>query len=324
MQFWDPDTPFECTGTNVDTSDRLLSRAIPVATAYSVNNFDPPRIQSPLDSQPQPRKRGQQKQQGKDKLVEEEETPVADLRDANIGQTIPAEKEKVLDLLKQYIDIFGVNSKVVDACEGPPTILELKDPKPSPYVAHPRSYIPEQRQMIQEEVSKLSKAGAIRPSHSAYASVCHTVRKKDGTVRVVQDFRGLNALLKGQSGELGNLPTIFDEMGGSNCFTCLDIASGFLQLMIRESDRHLTAFREAEGKLWEFVRCGFRLKTVPSAFANYVGGQLTPVKMKGVRNWLNDIIIPTASLEDQFSLVREVFDLIRAGRLSVNLQKSEF
>ena len=178
--------------------------------------------------------------------------------------------------------------------------------------------------MIQEEMSKLSKAGAIQPSDSAYASVCHTVRKKDGTVRVVQGFRRLNALPKGQSGELENLPTIFNEMGDSNCFTCLDVASGFLQLTIRESDRHLTAFRDAEGKLWEFVPCGFRLKTVPSAFANSVCGQLTRVKMKGVRNWLDGIIIPTASLEDQLSLVREVFGLIRAGRLFVNLQKSEF
>ena len=62
---------------------------------------------------------------------------------------------------------------------------------------------------------------------------------------------------------------------------------------------------------------------MPSAFANYVGGQLMPVKMKGVRNWLDDII-PTATLEDQFALLREVFDLICAGRLSINLQKSEF
>ena len=192
--------------------------------------------------------------------MEEEETPVADFRDANIGQTSPAEKEKVLDLLEQHVDIFVANPKVVDACEGPPMILELKDPDCSPHVAHPRSYTPEQRQMIQEEVSKLSKAGAIRPSLSANASASHTVREKDGTVRVVQDFRGLNALLKGQSGGLGNLPTIFDEMGGSNCFTCLDLASGFLQLTIRESDRHLTAFRVAEGKLWEYVRCGFGLK----------------------------------------------------------------
>ena len=68
--------------------------------------------------------------------------------------------------------------------------------------------------------------------------------------------------------------------------------------MIRESDRHLAAFRDAEGKLWENIRCEFRSKRVPSAFANYVGRQLMPVKMKGVRNWLDDVIIPTATLEE--------------------------
>ena len=49
-----------------------------------------------------------------------------------------------------------------------------------------------------------------------------------------------------------------------------------------------------------------------------------PVKMKGVRIWLDDITIPTATMENQFVLLHKVFDLIRAGRLSVNLQKSEF
>ena len=80
--------------------------------------------------------------------------------------------------------------------------------------------------------------------------------------------------------------------------------------MIRESDRHLAAFRGAEGKLWENIGCEFRPKRVPSAFANYVGRQLMPVKMKGVRNWLDDIIIPTATLEEQFALLLEVLDPI--------------
>ena len=63
---------------------------------------------------------------------------------------------------------------------------------------------------------------------------------------------------------------------------------------------------------------------MPSALVNYAGGQLMPVKVKGIRNWLDDIIIiPTVTLDDLFALLREGFDLIRAGRLSVNLQKSE-
>ena len=102
----------------------------------------------------------------------------------------------------------------------------------------------------------MSKAETIQPPHSAYASACHTVRTKDGTVRVVQHFRGLNALLKEQSGGSGNLPTIIDEVGGSKCFTCLGLASGLLQITIHKSDGHLTAFRDENGKLWECVRCG--------------------------------------------------------------------
>ena len=113
--------------------------------------------------------------------------------------------------------------------------------------------------MIQAEIEKLHKAGAIVPSTSQYASCCYTVRKKDGTVRVVQDFRGLNALLKAQSGGLGDLRTIYNEMDQSAYFSCLDLASGFLQLTIHEADRHLTAFRDAKGKLWEYVRRGFSL-----------------------------------------------------------------
>ena len=44
------------------------------------------------------------------------------------------------------------------------------------------------------------------------------MRKKDGTVRVVQDLRGLNALLKAQRGGLGDLLAIYDEKDQSAYF----------------------------------------------------------------------------------------------------------
>ena len=48
------------------------------------------------------------------------------------------------------------------------------------------------------------------------------------------------------------------------------------------------------------------------------------VKKKGVRNWLDDIIIPTHTFEEQLELFRETFDCLRQSRLSVNLPKSDF
>lgn len=68
------------------------------------------------------------------------------------------------------------------------------------------------------------------------------VHKKDGTVRVVQHFHGINAFLKSQSGGLSDLIHILDDMEGATCFSCIDLASGFLQLKIHKEDRHLTAF----------------------------------------------------------------------------------
>ena len=44
---------------------------------------------------------------------------------------------------------------------------------------------------------------------------------------VVQVFRGLNVLIKAQSGGLGDLLTIYDEMDQSEHFCCFDLASGF-------------------------------------------------------------------------------------------------
>ena len=304
VQFWEPKQPLRCKVTNVGVSTCSINKGTKVAIVFSMNNFDLPRLQSLLESQ------GSSKDSPPE-TVEKDQTSVAEqpvqsvnLAEANIGQLIPKQKKALMKLLEEYKDIFAINPKNVDACEGPPMILELKDPNSTPYVAPARRYTPEQRKMIQSEIQKLEAAGAIEPSTSEYASACHTVRKKDGTVRVVQDFRGLNALLKSQSGGLGDITTIMDEMGHATCFTCLDLASGFLQLKIRKEDRHLTAFRDAEGKLWQYVRCGFGLKTVPAAFASYVGGQLMPVKLKGARNWLDDIIVPTETVEGQFRLLR--------------------
>ena len=253
---------------------------------YTVNNFDTPRIQSLLKPVPQTCTRNESYIQNVPERQAEslESAQQNNLDEANIGELSATEKEAPKEVLREYADVFAVNPKAVAACRGLTMKLELKDPKSAPYVAPIHHYTPEQRAMIQAEIEKLHKAGAIVPSTSQNASCCHTARKKDETVRVVQDCRGLNALLKAQSGGLGSLLTIYDEMDQLAYFSCLDLASGFLQLTTHETDRHLTALRDGEIKLWEYLSCGFGLETVPSAFANYVGGSIMGVKKKGMRN----------------------------------------
>lgn len=137
-------------------------------------------------------------------------------------------------------------------------------------------------------------------------------------------FRSLTALLKSPSGRHDDITRNLDDMVGSTCFFTIDLISGFLRLEIHKDDRHLTAFRSADGKLWEYVRCGFRLKSVPSAFANYLGGWLTSVNPKGVKNCLTDIAMPSKSIATHWPLLSKTHTCLRERKLTVNLQKSRF
>ena len=134
--------------------------------------------------------------------------------------------------------------------------------------------------MIQREETKQFQAGAIRRSTLAWAANCVVLPKKDGTARVCQDYQGLTTVLKSDSGGLGDIQSVFDDMKGAGCFTSIDMASGFTQLEIVEEDKHKTAFRDAHGALQEFNRCGFSLKTLPAGFAASVGGALGALKGK--------------------------------------------
>ena len=47
------------------------------------------------------------------------------------------------------------------------------------------------------------------------------------------------------------------------------------------------------------------------------------VQKKGVRNWLDDVIIPPCILRYQLKLLRETLDCLRKSKMSVNLPKLE-
>ena len=92
------------------------------------------------------------------------------------------------------------------------------------------------------------------------------------------------------------MQTIFDGLKGKRYFTQLDLASGFHQIEIAEKDRHKTAFRDADGLLYEFTRAGFGLTVLPSAFTRRVKSALGC--LEGVFSWLDDILVASTTWEE--------------------------
>ncbi|CAM9861893.1 unnamed protein product, partial [Sphacelaria rigidula] len=179
-----------------------------------------------------------------------------------------------------------------------------------------RRYSPEQATAIQDEDQKFAERGVIEPSTSACAAACVTVRKKGGSLRLCQDYHGLNKPLESYSGGLGDMQTMYSGLAGSKYSTSVDLASGFSQLDVAKEDRHLTAVRDARGHLWQYQRCGFGLKVLPATFHRTVSEALLPAQ--GVKTWLDDILWPSATFAGHMTGLRVVlYCLLKAG-LTVN------
>ncbi|CAN0455895.1 unnamed protein product, partial [Pylaiella littoralis] len=115
---------------------------------------------------------------------------------------------------------------------------------------------------------------------------------------------------------------IFDGLKGKRYFTQLDLASGFHQIEIAESDRFNTAFRDADGMLWEFTRAGFGLTVLPAAFSRRVKSALGHID--GVFSWLDGILIASSTWEEHLATITLVFNRLLAAGLSVNFAKCIF
>ena len=109
------------------------------------------------------------------------------------------------------------------------------------------------RMSVQEEielkkvVNKLLKLNYIRPSTGPYGSAVMFIKKKDGSLRLVVDYRQLNAQTVMDSYPLPHIDDLLKNLYNKKFFTLLDLRSGFNQVRVRESDVEKTAFRTRFG-----------------------------------------------------------------------------
>ncbi|CAB1110204.1 unnamed protein product [Ectocarpus sp. CCAP 1310/34] len=250
--------------------------------------------------------------------------PTVRAADANMGQLGALQKQELVEVLATFVEegLFPIDPKRVAACGGSELELPLIDEFCTPHAAKQRRFSPEERRMIRAEIQQLLDRGIIRPSMSPWAAQCLCVKKKDGTMRLCIDWRVLNKLLVADSGGLGDMQTIFDGLKGKRYFTQIDLASGFHQIEIAEKDRYKTAFRDADGMLYEFTRAAFGLTVLPSAFTRRVKSALGIVD--GVFSWLDDILVANETWEEHLAALVLVLTRLRAAGLSVNFPKCIF
>jgi len=116
--------------------------------------------------------------------------------DINIDndELTPEERQQVINLIMRYKDVFAKSDYDLTECNAVRHPIPLLDDTPIKQKCY--RYAQSEKQICDEEIEKMLKAGVIEPSCSPWLSPVVLVKKKDGSTRFCIDYRKLNAKTK--------------------------------------------------------------------------------------------------------------------------------
>jgi len=168
------------------------------------------------------------------------------------------------------------------------------------------------------------ESGWIRPSKSPMAAPVFFVKKKDGKLHLVQDYRALNAMTVKNKYPLPLILELIAKLCGAKYFTKLDVWWGFNNVQIKEGDKWKAAFK-TNRSLYELLVMFFGLTNSPATFQTMMDDIFEDLISEGVVVvYLDDILIFTETLEEHQKITRHILELLEKHKLYLRSDKCEF
>ena len=238
--------------------------------------------------------------------------------------TPPREDPIAEALLKEFADVFP--DKLPDGLppkRGVEHTIELKPGSRIPPVRPLRHQSSKDLAVFEEYVRTMVESGQLRVSNSPYGAMALIVRKKDGTARVVIDYRGLNDITIKNKYPLPLMDELFDRVHGAGFFTKIDLRTGFHQIRIADADMEKTAFRTRYGS-FEYKVLPMGLCNAPGTFMQLMNDTFRDMLDKSVLVFLDDILVFSRTKEEHAKHVRDVLLRLRREKLYAKRSKCEF
>ncbi len=191
----------------------------------------------------------------------------------------------------------------------------------TPIKQHPYRTNPEKSTHLQVEVEYMLANDIIEPSSSEWASPCVLVPKPDGSYRVCQDFRRVNACSKADSYPIPRIEDCIDRVGQSKFVTKLDLLKGYWQVPLTEKAKEISAFVTPNG-FYQFKVMPFGLKNAPATFQRLVNSVIADID--GCEAYIDDLVLYADTWEKHMEQLHKLFEKLSNANLTVNLVKSSF
>lgn len=228
------------------------------------------------------------------------------------------ERERLIDLILQYQDIFALDDSELGCAEGVSHVIDTGGEKP--VKQYPRRVPFSLRGKVEEMINKMEDQGVIQASHSPWASPIVLVAKKDGSTRFCVDYRKLNSITKMDVYPLPRVDDLLDVLGNTQYFSTLDLASGYWQVKMDQSSQEKTAFATHVG-LYEFQVMPFGLCNAPATFQRLMEKVLHGLVGKICLVYLDDVLVLGNNIVEHLDNLRQVWDRLRKAGLQLKPSK---
>jgi len=201
--------------------------------------------------------------------------------------------------------------------------IELKEDS-TPFTSKIYPLSKDEQQELDGFIEEHLRSGRIRPSKSPIASPFFFVKKKDGRLRPVQDYRHLNAMTIKNRYPLPLISEVIDKLSGARYFTKFDVRWGYENVRIKEGDEWKAAFITNRG-LFEPCVMFFGLTNSPATFQSMMNDLFQDLITRGVVIvYMDDILIFTKDIEEHRAVTREVLTILRENNLFLKPEKCEW
>ena len=178
----------------------------------------------------------------------------------------------------------------------------------------------ERRRLLRKEVDKLLKSKTVRKSLSPNASFVVLVRKPNGSWRFTVAYTELNRAIEPCAYPLPRIDDIIDSLRGKTHFAVMDLRSGYHQMELDESCKHLTAFVTPDG-LYEYNRVPQGLSISPPKFSEAVAEVLAGKLHIICELYIDDIVVYGTSIRQLASNLDEVLQALEDAELVLKANK---
>ena len=207
----------------------------------------------------------------------------------------------ILEYLKEFTSVFSKQSfdTLPEPKEWDHAVELIPGSKPSGCKIYPLS--PTEQKELDAFLKENLEMGQIWPSKSPISSPVFFIKKKDGSLRLVQDYCALNAITIKNKYPLPLILELINKLQGARYFTKLNVRWGFNNVQMKDGDEWKATFQTNRG-LDEPLVMLFGLTNSPATFQTMMDAIFEDFISEGVVViYLDDILIFMKTLEGSWN-----------------------